>query len=179
MTNDWEKLIEQLADIEHQRWSDWHNYARKNWTLNNIDRWDLQAKTPYSKLSNKEKQSDREQVYRYLPILKQEIEAAEKRGRIDTIRKIHKEIDEYLDENGFAYGEAGIDDILSLPSLQVPKNENGCEEGFIDKLISSLIKLHKNELPTQHLVEICPCECHTKGMKPMCKNCYEKLINNL
>lgn len=34
-----------------------------------VDRWESQMNTPYSALSEEEKESDREQVRRYLPII--------------------------------------------------------------------------------------------------------------
>jgi hypothetical protein len=34
-----------------------------------VDRWERQSETPYSDLAEKEKQSDREQVDRYLPTI--------------------------------------------------------------------------------------------------------------
>ena len=61
------ELIEKLADIEHQRWSDWHKHCRKNWTPENIARWDRQAETPYGQLSINEQDSDKREVNRYLP----------------------------------------------------------------------------------------------------------------
>ena len=67
---EWEELREKLADIEHQRWSDWHRYSRLMTTRRNIERWDEQAEIPYIALSEKEKNLDRKQVDRYLPLIK-------------------------------------------------------------------------------------------------------------
>lgn len=36
-----------------------------------VDRWERQVQTPYSELSEREKQSDREEVARILPIIKE------------------------------------------------------------------------------------------------------------
>lgn len=77
----WEDLREKLADIEHQRWADWQKYVHSKCN-GDVDtdyesiprelynRWERQIKTPYSELTEKERDSDREQVDRYLPILK-------------------------------------------------------------------------------------------------------------
>ena len=70
-SEEWEELREKLADIEHQRWSDWHRYCRLMWTPENVERWDIQAETPYVALTEKEKDSDREQVDRYFSLLKE------------------------------------------------------------------------------------------------------------
>jgi hypothetical protein len=69
MDND---LIEILADIEHERWSKWMRYMFECGTLgtdgswrmpaDKVERWQRQAKTPYAELSDREKQSDRNEV---------------------------------------------------------------------------------------------------------------------
>ncbi len=78
---EWEKeLIEELADIEHQRWADWQKYVFfKCQRINGgvltipeelVKRWDRQISTSYSKLSDEEKESDRKEVMRYFPLIK-------------------------------------------------------------------------------------------------------------
>jgi len=69
------KLMEQMAAIEHGRWSDWQRYVHSLSTRNpdgsltipaeHVHRWERQIATPYSQLSETEKQSDRDQVARY------------------------------------------------------------------------------------------------------------------
>ena len=67
------ELFEQLADIEHQRWVSWQRYfhevLRKECPSPELERvlkrWDIQIKTSYKDLSEKEKNSDRDQVMRY------------------------------------------------------------------------------------------------------------------
>lgn len=63
------ELLEQLADLEHERWSGWMRYmfskGTKNpdgtWTMPAwaVGRWERQASTPYADLSEQEKESDR------------------------------------------------------------------------------------------------------------------------
>lgn len=90
MTRD--ELIERLADVEHQRWADWQQWVHQQGervlregrttcaglTLdggdlvllaNDVSRWERQIATPYADLSEREKQSDREQVMRYWPLI--------------------------------------------------------------------------------------------------------------
>jgi len=70
-------LREMLADIEHRRWADWQEYChtvlREHFNDEGIEqvlaRWDRQIKTSYDELSDEEKESDREQVDRYLEIV--------------------------------------------------------------------------------------------------------------
>ena len=78
------EIIEKLAEIEHTRWANWQRWMHtkfieykdvknskevvcleREW----VNRWDNQIQTNYKDLSEKEKDSDREQVYRYLPIV--------------------------------------------------------------------------------------------------------------
>lgn len=76
-----DELIEKLAEIEHERWADWqkwcHQVLRENCPSPELEavleRWDRQIATPYSELSEAEKQSDRDQVARYLPLLQNHI----------------------------------------------------------------------------------------------------------
>ncbi len=72
------KMKEQLAHIEHQRWADWQKYvfSKSEWTENGylIPKelcfgWQKQIDTLYKDLTEKEKNSDREQVDRYLPLI--------------------------------------------------------------------------------------------------------------
>lgn len=108
------ELREKLADIEHQRWADWQKYChkviRENVPFSKpldivLTRWDIQIMKPYSKLSDKEKASDMEQVDRYWPLIEayvqQEVDKAIREARIDE-RK-HVALDNY---KGQTFSEA-------------------------------------------------------------------------
>lgn len=79
-----EDLLEQLAAKEHQRWSHWQRYLHsKGEVLSDgsllipselVARWDHQMNTPYAELSESEKESDREQVREYLPIIRRALD---------------------------------------------------------------------------------------------------------
>jgi hypothetical protein len=56
----WELMREKVAALEHEQWAHWTAYMLDNLTPENIERWRRQIKTPYSELSEKEKESDRE-----------------------------------------------------------------------------------------------------------------------
>ncbi|MBY3323014.1 hypothetical protein HFO60_27270 [Rhizobium leguminosarum] len=72
-------LLEQLADIEHERWSHWQKYMHSKGVRQSdgsllipaelVEQWDRQIATPYAELSDVEKESDREQVRKYLPTI--------------------------------------------------------------------------------------------------------------
>jgi hypothetical protein len=72
-------LLQELAAVEHERWSHWQQYMHEqghrqpdgSLTLpaELVSRWDKQIQTAYSDLSPAEQKSDQEQVQRYLPVL--------------------------------------------------------------------------------------------------------------
>jgi len=66
-----EKLIEKLAALEHDQWAHWTKYMLANMTDENIARWKEQIDTPYSELSEKEKDSDREWAQKVLDIIEE------------------------------------------------------------------------------------------------------------
>lgn len=73
-------LVDELADIEHARWAKWQRYlhAKAEKQIDGsllipaelVERWERQIATPYQALSEDEKESDREQVREYLPVIK-------------------------------------------------------------------------------------------------------------
>lgn len=76
MNNDENQIIEIMADIEHQRWTNWQKYVHS--ILEPIrtipplywERWERQINTSYSSLSEKEKDSDRLEVQTTINALK-------------------------------------------------------------------------------------------------------------
>lgn len=73
-------LIDDLARVEHERWAHWQRYVHSKCIAQPdgsliippelVAKWERQIATPFAALSEQEKDSDREQVQRYLPILK-------------------------------------------------------------------------------------------------------------
>jgi len=73
-------LVENLAAIEHARWSHWQRYLHGKCLPQSdgsllipadlVERWQRQMETPFEKLAEAEKESDRKQVQKYLPIIK-------------------------------------------------------------------------------------------------------------
>jgi hypothetical protein len=72
-------LLEQLAAIEHERWAHWQRFMhgkgerKADGSLvlppDLVSKWERLIETPYAQLTDKEKESDREQVKRYLPVV--------------------------------------------------------------------------------------------------------------
>ena len=79
-SNTFDDLLESLAAIEHERWAHWQRYIQSKGIRQPdgslvipaelVNRWEKQIATRYADLDDKEKESDREQVRRYLPVIK-------------------------------------------------------------------------------------------------------------
>ena len=79
------QLLEELAAVEHERWAHWQRYVHDHCRSlpdgslvippELVKRWAALIATPYSELSEAEKDSDREQVRRYLPIVARAIDS--------------------------------------------------------------------------------------------------------
>jgi hypothetical protein len=77
--HDFATLLEQLAALEHQRWAHWQRYVHSQGSrqadgslvlpAHLVQHWEHQIGTPYEDLPNTEKESDREQVRKYFPLL--------------------------------------------------------------------------------------------------------------
>ena len=73
------QLIEQLAAIEHERWAHWQRYVHSKGvrqpdgslllSADLVARWEKQIDTKYAELGDQERESDREQVRKYLPLI--------------------------------------------------------------------------------------------------------------
>lgn len=74
-----QELIEALADAEHASWARWMNYLFSKCTVDTlgrmhipsefVDRWGRQALTTYADLVEQEKESDRAEVRKILPLI--------------------------------------------------------------------------------------------------------------
>jgi hypothetical protein len=72
-------LVEELAAVEHERWSHWQRYVHSKCVhqadgslllpADLVSRWERQIETKYADLDDHEKESDREQVRKYLPLI--------------------------------------------------------------------------------------------------------------
>ncbi len=70
------EMQEVFAAMEHERWAKWQRYMHSKMVPDKdgfmllspelYERWERQINTPYSELSEQEKESDREQVRPYL-----------------------------------------------------------------------------------------------------------------
>jgi len=79
-----QSLMEDLAAIEHQRWATWQEHVHDHCVRQTdgslvlpaelVARWERQIATPYQSLSEEEKESDRDQVRRYLPLVRKLLE---------------------------------------------------------------------------------------------------------
>jgi len=75
------KFIEAGADLEHDRWARWMQYLFSCCKRNPngsmtippslAQRWERQCATKYNDLPENEKESDRKEVRKYLPLLEE------------------------------------------------------------------------------------------------------------
>lgn len=107
VNDDWiKKFIEQGAEIEHNRWARWQSYlfSKSEWTKDGYlipkelcFKWQKQIDTPYSELSEKEKESDKKEVENYLPILYELLEKIKYKDKIEeTINSIMEILKEQI-----------------------------------------------------------------------------------
>ena len=71
--------IDELAAVEHDRWAHWQRYMHGKGEIRSdgslllppdlVKRWEEQMATAYAALSEVERESDRDQVRRYLPLV--------------------------------------------------------------------------------------------------------------
>lgn len=73
------EALEALAAKEHERWAHWQRYLHSKAEQQSdgslllpaslVAQWETQIATPYGNLSDIKKESDRDQVLKYLPII--------------------------------------------------------------------------------------------------------------
>lgn len=64
---------EKLAAFMHDVWGNWFAYQLNNSTIENLQRWGIQSNTPYSSLTETEKDKDRKFADKIIEIIKNEI----------------------------------------------------------------------------------------------------------
>jgi hypothetical protein len=61
-----DERVETLSAIQHDIWSHWMRWFFEHDTAENRERWRRQMMTPYSELSEREKESDRKVVREFM-----------------------------------------------------------------------------------------------------------------
>lgn len=107
-----DEFVEAGADLEHDRWARWQKYMFSkmveeerfeegshfktgNYILPKefVDRWFRQIDTPYSELSEPEKESDREETRSYLPFLEKAIRESVEETLLEVRYEDRKAVD--------------------------------------------------------------------------------------
>lgn len=122
-----ERFVEKGADIEHDRWARWQKYMFSKGVVDSdgvfhlpkefVDRWFRQVDTPYSELSEPEKESDRKETRNYLPLVQSERELLLKE-LIDEIENM-KENEEFSEHD---LERATTPNVINLLARQVGRN---------------------------------------------------------
>ncbi len=96
------ELFETLADIEHQRWSDWTRYQFSRCQENKdgsliipaelVEHWTRQTETDYVDLTPAEQASDKEQVHRYWSLIEIQLTAKDEQLKVaqDRVAELEK-----------------------------------------------------------------------------------------
>lgn len=97
---DLQKLKEQLAAIEHERWANWQRYVHNKmvehsdgkgeWVCLPVEyykRWERQINTDYKDLTTGEQGADMREVNRYWPLIEKLIHQREQLARIEENKK--------------------------------------------------------------------------------------------
>jgi hypothetical protein len=91
------ELREKLAAIEHERWVHWQKYMHSRlhkthdgMLMSPLDyqKWEELIAAEYNELTETEKQSDREQVDRYWPLILADREAVVAEARLDELDRV-------------------------------------------------------------------------------------------
>ncbi|MGE7416191.1 hypothetical protein [Methylobacterium tarhaniae] len=79
-------MLDELSSIEHERWSHWQRYMHSKGTIQAdgslvippelVAKWNEQINKNFYELSETEKNSDREQVRKYLPLIANKLKAS-------------------------------------------------------------------------------------------------------
>lgn len=149
--------LEKLAALEHERWSRWHEHAVKNWTPENIERWNGLAKMRYDELPEFSKDSDRREVLLYYSLLSQAkkdiacLEEISNQHAIDAVnyRKEAEEKDKQIKELEYSLGlnfqkwTSELEDKLSLKDARIRELESVLKEWkmWAEKLADSHEKI--------------------------------------
>jgi len=112
------EFIEKGADLEHDRWARWQKYLHSRLQKDNkgfywlddglFEHWERQIDTPYSELSEKEKESDRKETRNYVPLLEKALSDQRKEIIEKIIIRLQKNCLEY-DGNWNMHDKKGKD----------------------------------------------------------------------
>jgi hypothetical protein len=155
MTNQ-KELRETLADLQHKQWSGWMNYLFGKcehgthdgfedgslvipaWA---VERWKRQAATPYFDLPDNEKESDRIEADKYLPLIDQECRERQE-GRKETMSE--EELRTMLSRLFVNWTESPfIDPIFHLAIEEYAKFREAAVANTIKKGVNEVFDFHK------------------------------------
>jgi len=147
------EFVEKGAELEHDRWSKWqeymHSILQKDISDNGFmrlpdyyySRLERQIKTKYSELSEKEKESDRIEVKKYLPLLEQFLQESYNRGVEDSLKCVPRPIARFDDE---AVGDKALRVSALNPILRSDMGQD-CYDIAIKQTIDNISKLLNNK----------------------------------
>lgn len=97
------KLVEELAAVQHDIWAHWMHYLFSRTVPgcaegaaiphNLVTRWQRQVETPYARLSESERESDREQARKVLAVLG---DVAKTSDAVAALPRLREDVDQVL-----------------------------------------------------------------------------------
>lgn len=148
--NNWEEeFIEKGADLEYDRWSNWQKYLHSKLDFStgkyvlpedDFERWNRQIHTPYSELSDREKEYDRIEVRKYLPLVQELLTKKDQEHKAE-LEMIRGEIEELQIVQNKDYGHECNDPFCKY-----------CENSIRNEAIQddiSILDSHINKLSTE------------------------------
>lgn len=133
-TEEWEEVfIEAGAEIEHTRWAKWQEYffgkcieQRNDGKYVDLtlpvplyERWKRQIATPYSELSEPEKESDRREVRSYLPLIHSLLASERARALEGHFKRVHHILNKYSKTRA----EGGLDYVAAFEEMEGYEHE--------------------------------------------------------
>ena len=141
-TVDIEGIVEEFAEQEHTRWSNWQQWVFDCSTQNEdgsvtipvdkVERWKRQIATPYSELSEQEKEKDREQVYPYIDTLTTLLKQAEEEKQ-RAVEELLSYLPDATGRYNYAWEECTIDEqdaVKAIRKKYTPTISSDKTDGF-------------------------------------------------
>lgn len=117
-----DKILEKLADLEHKQWAHWAKYMMtKIHDEDSFRRWERQIKTPYFKLSEEEKESDREWARKAISLTLAECQ----KQKEDFVKKLSERIFNRYKQEAFFHCDACKDEFFHILDNLAKESEMG------------------------------------------------------
>ena len=149
---------EKGAELEHDRWARWQRWLHSKclemtfdgkkyvyFPVELYDRWERQIETPYEKLSEEEKESDRKETRNYIPFLKEKLNElldeaiGEERDMVSDKLKCNCDGENYCNCQ-FSENDGYNQKVQELKELKANFNNKECNHEWRPVISEELVK---------------------------------------